>query len=329
MRVNTILNSLRKLKVLVIGDLILDHYIWGIVERISPEAPIPVVNVKTESYILGGAANVALNIATLGASAALAGTIGEDKAAQHFKKLIDEHKISSDLLLRSAQAPTNIKTRVIAQRQQLCRLDYEASPSAYALEETSFLKALEGKIASYDAIILSDYAKGVLHSSLIQSIIHLAQSHGILITVDPKPSHKLDFRGASLLTPNRAESYQLAGLEPSHYSSYPAAAICKIIQERYEPKQLVITLGAEGMLLCEKGTILKHIPTYAREVFDVSGAGDTVIACLTLGLAVGADLEAAAHFANIAAGIVVNKVGTATASPQDILAYPVTNKSST
>lgn len=323
MDLTSLINNLPRLKILVIGDLILDHYILGTVERISPEAPIPILNVKQERYVLGGAANVALNIAVLGAQAALAGTIGQDTAAEHFERLLKEHSIASKWVLRSAQAPTNIKTRVIAQRQQLCRLDYEASPAHYTLDKAAFLQALEATIAEYDAIILSDYAKGVLDSEIIQSIIQLAKAHDTLVTLDPKPVHKLDFRGTSLLTPNRAESYQLAGMEPSHYERYPGQAIAKNIHERYQPKQLVITLGAEGMLLCQEGAILKHIPTYAREVFDVSGAGDTVIACLTLALALGKDIEEAAHFANIAAGIVVSKLGTATASPQEILAYPV------
>ncbi len=321
MIVSHILKTISKLKILVIGDIILDHYIWGNVERISPEAPIPVIQITHETDVLGGAANVALNIAHLGAKVSLVGSIGKDDAGERLQKLLEEKEIRHDWVQSLPATPTNIKTRVIAQRQQVCRLDYEAQPSAYALNETSFLQALESNLADYQAILVSDYAKGVLHSSFLQNLINLAHTHHKLLTLDPKPSRKLIFQGAHLLTPNQAESYQLAGIEPLSYETYPAESICKRIQERYKPANLIITLGSEGMLLCKNGEILKHIPTYAKAVFDVSGAGDTVIACLTLALAGGASLEDAAHFANIAAGIVVSKVGTATASPEEILQY--------
>lgn len=319
--VSTILEKISSLNVLVIGDLILDHYIWGNVERISPEAPIPVINVNQETYILGGAANVALNMTHLGAKASLAGSLGEDSSGHLFQQLLEQNGISKAWLYTSPLARTNIKTRVIAQRQQVCRLDYELTPSAYALDENTFLNKLDAKLDDYHALLVSDYAKGVLHSSFIQKLIDLANKHHKLLTIDPKPSRRLEFKGAHLLTPNQAESYKLAGLEPLNYEGYPAEKICELIQERYQPKQLVITLGAEDMLLCENGAILERIPTYAREVFDVSGAGDTVIACLTLALAAGSTLEAAAHFANIAAGIVVSKLGTATTNPEEILSY--------
>lgn len=321
MSVSKILKTISGLKVLVLGDIILDHYIWGTVERISPEAPIPVVNVHKETYVLGGAANVALNTAQLGAQVSLAGSIGKDSPGQRLQELLRQKGIAHPAIQALESPPTNVKTRVIAQRQQVCRLDYEAKPSAYALDEAILLKNLETSLADYQAILLSDYAKGVLHSSFIQSLIALAKQHHTLLSLDPKPLRKLEFKGVCLLTPNKAESYQLAGIEPLSYEAYPAELICKRIQDRYEPKKLVITLGAEGMLLCQEGKILKHIPTYAKEVFDVSGAGDTVIACLTLALAGGASLEDAAHFANIAAGIVVSKLGTATASPDEILSY--------
>lgn len=321
MLVSHILKAIPRLKVFVLGDVILDHYIWGTVERISPEAPIPVVNVQCETYVLGGAANVALNITSLGAKASLAGSIGEDSKGAQLQELLESKGISKSWLQTQPSTPTNIKTRVIAQRQQICRLDYEAKPSFYALDEALVLKKLEAALDEYDAILISDYAKGVVNSSFLQSLIHLAHKHQKLLTLDPKPFRKLDFKEAHLLTPNKAESYQLAGVDPMEHAGYPADYICKRIQERYQPKQLIITLGAEGMLLCKEGKILSHMPTYAKEVFDVSGAGDTVIACLTLALAAGASLEAAAHFANIAAGIVVSKVGTATANSDEILSY--------
>ncbi len=321
MSVSKILKTIPGLKVLVLGDIILDHYIWGTVERISPEAPIPVVNVNKETSVLGGAANVALNITHLGAKVSLAGSIGKDSQGQFLQQLLSQKGIEPMGLQILHGVPTNVKTRIIAQRQQVCRLDYEAKPSAYALDEAAFLKNLEANLGDYQAILLSDYAKGVLHSSFLQSLIHLAHKNHILLSLDPKPLRKLEFQGVHLLTPNKAESYQLAGVDPLSYEIYPAEHICTLIQERYEPENLIITLGSEGMLLCKNGTILKHIPTYAKEVFDVSGAGDTVIACLTLALAGGASLEDAAHFANIAAGIVVSKIGTATASPDEILSY--------
>lgn len=321
MSVSKILKTIPGLKVLVLGDIILDHYIWGTVERISPEAPIPVVNVNKETSVLGGAANVALNIAHLGARVSLAGSIGKDSQGQFLQQLLSQKGIEPMGLQILQGVPTNVKTRIIAQRQQVCRLDYEAKPSAYALNETHFLKNLEAHLGDYQAILVSDYAKGVLHSSFLQSLIHLAHKNHILLSLDPKPLRKLEFQGVHLLTPNKAESYQLAGIDPLSYETYPAEPICTLIQERYKPENLIITLGSEGMLLCKNGEILKHIPTYAKEVFDVSGAGDTVIACLTLALAGGASLEDAAHFANIAAGIVVSKLGTATTHPDEILSY--------
>lgn len=216
---------------------------------------------------------------------------------------------------------TIVKTRVLVQHQQLCRLDREAPPDAYALGGSRIESLLKRPLAACDAVILSDYAKGILTDDLIARVTRMARAAGKFIALDPKPKRNLSFHGLDLITPNKRESLQLAGLEPPAHAPYPAAEVCARIHDRFAPKHLVITLGEEGMLLCTNGRIDKRIPTAAREVFDVSGAGDTALAALVLALAAGAGLEAAAHFANAAAGVVVAKLGTATVTPRELVGY--------
>ena len=317
--VSSLLKKISGLRILVIGDVMLDHYVWGDATRISPEAPVPVVDIARDSWTAGGAANVALNIASLGAHCSVAGFIGKDDAGSRLTTILHEKKI--EIIGTPGEAPTILKTRVLVQHQQLCRLDREAAPNAYQFPATKVKSLLGKEIAACDAVILSDYAKGILNDELVTRVTELAREAGKFIALDPKPKRKLSFRGLDLITPNKREALQLAGIEPLPHTPFPAAEVCSRLHELYQTKHLVVTLGEDGMLLSSHGDIVKTIPTAAREVFDVSGAGDTSLAALVLALSAGAPLEAAAQFANAAAGVVVGKIGTATVTPKELLAY--------
>ena len=314
-----LLTQIAAKRILIIGDVMLDHYIWGDATRISPEAPVPVVEISRDTYVPGGAANVALNCAAFGASTTVAGYMAEDDAGRRLQALLREHSVNP--IAARGVGMTIIKTRVILQHQQLCRLDRESPPAEYHWDPVEAMPLLSSAIAAADAIILSDYAKGLLTTGLVSAVVQAARAAGKLVALDPKPKTPLDFRDIDLLTPNRREAALLAGVELSPHSRFPAEEICHRIHERYRVKHLVITMSEDGMLLCQDGCILKQIPTAAREVYDVSGAGDTSIAALVLALSAGADLELAALFANAAAGVVVGKLGTATVSPDELLAY--------
>ena len=314
-----LLKKIARLRILVVGDVMLDHYIWGDATRISPEAPVPVVDIARDSWTAGGAANVALNIASLGAKCAVAGFIGRDDAGARLTTILQGKKITP--IPTPGEAPTILKTRVLVQHQQLCRLDREAPPTAYHFPAARVDALLKKEIAACDAVILSDYAKGILSDELVARVTRLARDAGKFIALDPKPKRKLAFHGLDLITPNKRESLQLAGMEPVPHMPFPASDVCARLHELYATKHLVITLGEDGMLLSSNGKILRQIPTAAREVFDVSGAGDTSLAALVLALAAGAPLETAAHFANAAAGVVVGKLGTATVTPKEMMDY--------
>jgi D-beta-D-heptose 7-phosphate kinase/D-beta-D-heptose 1-phosphate adenosyltransferase len=314
-----LLKRIKGLRILVIGDVMLDHYVWGDATRISPEAPVPVVDIARDSWTAGGAANVALNIASLGARCSVAGFIGEDDAGERLSAILQDKNIA--IIPTPGEAPTILKTRVLVQHQQLCRLDREAPPTAYEFPVAKTKALLARAIAACDAVILSDYAKGILSNELVARVTELARAEGKFIALDPKPKRKLEFKNLDLITPNKREALQLAGIEPAPHTPFPAAEVCARLHELYATRNLVITLGEEGMLLSSNGAILKTIPTAAREVFDVSGAGDTSLAALVLALAAGAPLEMAAQFANAAAGVVVGKLGTATVTPKELIAY--------
>ncbi len=314
-----LLRKIARLRILVVGDVMLDHYIWGDATRISPEAPVPVVDIARDSWTAGGAANVALNLASLGATCAVAGFFGNDDAGQRLTAILHGKKIKT--LSTPGEAPTIVKTRVLVQHQQLCRLDREAAPTAYHLPVAKAEALLTKEIAASDAVILSDYAKGILGDEVVARLTHLARTAGKFVALDPKPKRKLAFHGLDLITPNKREALQLAGIDPMPHTPFPAAEVCARLHELYATRNLVVTLGEDGMLLSQGGKILKTIPTAAREVFDVSGAGDTSLAALVLALAAGAKLEDAAHFANAAAGVVVGKIGTATVTPSELRAY--------
>jgi len=295
----------------------LDRYVTGEVNRISPEAPVPVLTVEGERAVAGGAANVALNAAELGAQVESIGWFGIDDQGNHLRSLLVDKGIEVDPTLRFQGAPTISKTRVMASNQQICRVDREEGPDAYKPDLSYLGKALCSKAEKADAVIVSDYGKGFVTNELIA----LIREASPFLSVDPKPSRLLDYSKPDLLTPNRHEALEMSGRSRLSRDLLPQEEIVRTIFEKFDPVLLTITLGADGMLLATKGEVQKIMPTAAREVFDVSGAGDTVISCLTLALVAGAKLEEAAELANIAAGIVVAKVGTATASPDEILRH--------
>jgi len=314
-----LLRKISGLRILVVGDVMLDRYIWGDATRISPEAPVPVIDIDRESWTAGGAGNVALNIAALGARCAVAGYFGDDESGGKLLQALQENKITP--IKTPGTSQTIVKTRVMVQRQQMCRIDRESPPAAYRITTAQAEALLAKEIAACDAVIFSDYAKGLLTDEVVARLTQLARAAGKFIALDPKPKRSLAFHGLDLITPNKRESLQLAGLELPPHTPFPAAEVCARIHERYATKHLVITLGEDGMLLSSGGKILSTIPTAAREVYDVSGAGDTALAALVLALAAGAKLVTAAHFANAAAGVVVAKLGTATVTPAELKAY--------
>lgn len=314
-----LLKKISRVRVLVIGDVMLDHYIWGDATRISPEAPVPVVDIARDSYTAGGAANVALNIASLGAQCTVAGYFANDEAGAKLTKILADRKIST--IPTPGNGATIVKTRVLVQHQQLCRLDREAAPSAYRIDPAKIETLFSQAIKDCDAVVFSDYAKGILTDALVERVSQLARAAGKFLALDPKPKRKLHFRDLDLITPNRREALQLADIEPEPHTPFPAEDVCTQLHKLYGTRNLVITLSEDGMLLSADGKIGKTIPTAAREVFDVSGAGDTALASLVLALAAGSDLETAALFANAASGVVVGKLGTATVTPAELLAY--------
>ena len=312
---NELLERIKSLRLLVIGDVMLDRYVRGQVSRISPEAPVPVLHVDAEDSVAGGAANVGLNAADLGASVDLGGVFGQDEAGVRLLALLAEREIACDPAFTSSQASTICKTRVMAGNQQICRVDREESYQAYAPNIDALSALLVEKARKADAVIVSDYAKGFVNDELVA----LLRSEAKFLAVDPKPSRSLNYDSPDLMTPNKAESLQLAGLERGDFDEFPSEAIATAVHDSHRPHRVAVTLGPDGMLLIENGKVIRRIPTAAREVFDVSGAGDTVIAAMTLALAARSTFEEASAFANLAAGVVVAKVGTATASPEEIL----------
>lgn len=316
---SSLLKKISRQHILVIGDVMLDHYVWGDATRISPEAPVPVVDIARDSWTAGGAANVALNIASLGATCTVAGFFGDDEAGAKLTRILRDKKIAT--LATPGTGATIVKTRVLVQHQQLCRLDRESPQQHYALTGTQAERLLAAAIRKADAVILSDYAKGILSDAIVATVTKLARAAGKFIALDPKPKRHLAFRDLDLITPNKREALQLAGLEPVPHTPFPSARVAAELHQRYGTRNLVITLGEDGMLLSTKGKVVKTIPTAAREVFDVSGAGDTALAALVLALTAGATLEQAAHFSNAASGVVVGKLGTATVTPAELLAY--------
>ena len=302
-------NQFSKARLLVVGDVMLDRYWFGDTGRISPEAPVPVVQVAKIDERLGGAANVARNASALGAKTTILGVIGQDEAGKRVEQLLQESGVQSQLQADS-KVPTTVKLRVIARQQQLIRLDFEETPSQNSLDEK--LKRFESLLPHVDVVILSDYGKGALEQ--VSAMIALAKANKKLVLVDPKGDAYSKYKGATVLTPNRSELRQVIGQWSDEADLTKRA---QSLRQQLELSALLLTRSEEGMtLFTEKGT--EHVRAQAREVFDVSGAGDTVIATLAVAMAAGWPLERAMALANRAGGIVVGKLGTATVSAEEL-----------
>ena len=324
-RVRTLLAATARTRVLVVGDVMLDQFIWGRVSRISPEAPVPIVEFERESFMPGGAANVARNLTALGMTTELFSVIGRDTAAGQLRALLKEHHVGCDGLTATAARMTTKKTRLIAHRQQVARVDRENRAELDLPSTRRLLAAVAARLPGADAVIVGDYGKGVVTQPVLNALKALCRERGAWLSLDPKPVHHLNLTGVSLITPNRKEAFELAGMEDEAHGGNPLkdAALLRVAEAlltQLQPALLLITLGGDGMLLCRRGHAPFHIPTAAQEVFDVSGAGDTVIASFTLAIAAGASPVEAAIFSNHAAGVVVGKVGTATVTPAELLA---------
>jgi rfaE bifunctional protein kinase chain/domain len=324
-RVRHLLSAASRARVTVLGDVMLDQFLWGTVARISPEAPVPVVEFERESFIPGGAGNVARNLAHLRVATDLLGVSGHDDAARRLHGLLTRDGVGCSGLLSCSNRSTSIKTRIVAHRQQVVRVDRETPGDVDGKTTARLLAALAKSLQHADALILGDYAKGVVTQPLLDEARRLCRARGVWLSVDPKPSHHLDLSGLSLLTPNRKEAFELAGLPDNLRGAQPSqdAGLLRVADQLLadlQPALLLITLGEQGLLLCQRGQRPFHVPTAAREVFDVSGAGDTLIASFTLAIVAGASPIEAALFSNHAAGVVVGKLGTATVTPRELLA---------
>jgi D-beta-D-heptose 7-phosphate kinase/D-beta-D-heptose 1-phosphate adenosyltransferase len=324
-RVRQILNRASKSQIAVIGDAMLDHFIWGNVARISPEAPVPVVDFERESFMPGGAANVARNLTAMEAPTELLAVVGEDPSAEQLRDLLTEQKIGCKGLLASSSRPTSVKTRIVAHKQQVVRIDRETRESLNGDLTKQLIRNLRAGIRNTAAVIVGDYGKGVVTQGLLDELKQLCRENGVWLSLDPKPIHQLNLSGLSLITPNRKEAFELARIDDETRHQDPLQdrnlmEVAERLLRELRPALLLITLGELGMLLCQRGQKPFHIPTVAQEVFDVSGAGDTVIATFTLAVAAGASPIEAATLSNHAAGIVVGKIGTATTTPDELTA---------
>jgi len=324
-RVREILTAATKTRILVVGDVMLDHFIWGSVARISPEAPVPVVDFARESFMPGGAANVARNLTARNVETEIFGAVGLDDAASHLKRLLKAQHVGCGGLLATDSRPTSVKTRIVAHQQQVVRIDREARDGLGPQPTNRLLASIRAQVREAAAVIVGDYGKGVVTQPLLEELKKICRSHGVWLSFDPKPVHHLNLSGLSLLTPNRKEAFELTRVEDETRNADPLAdknlmQAADLLLNELRPAVLLITLGELGLLLCQRGHEPFHIPTVAQEVFDVSGAGDTVIATFTLAIAAGASPIEAAILSNHAAGIVVGKIGTATVSPEELLA---------
>jgi D-beta-D-heptose 7-phosphate kinase/D-beta-D-heptose 1-phosphate adenosyltransferase len=303
-----ILDKARNAKVIVVGDVMLDRYWWGDVTRISPEAPVPVVRLTRSTTALGGAANVAANISGLGGTPLLVGCIGSDPEGSSIPGLCGETGISSEHLVTFSERPTTVKTRIVAHSQQVARVDQETMAVLTREQESAVISAVERLIPESAAVAFSDYSKGVLSPRVLSSIIRQCRDTGIPAIVDPKGRDYSKYRGASLITPNRREAAEAVNIESDGKTATETAG-GRLLNE-FDFQAVLITEGEEGMTLFSKEAEPSHLPATAREVYDVTGAGDTVVAAMSLALATKSDLRSAAHLANAAAGLAVEHVGT-------------------
>jgi rfaE bifunctional protein kinase chain/domain len=316
-RLFEMISKFEGLPIMVVGDMILDRFIWGNVERISPEAPVPVIEVTRETVHLGGAANVAANLASLGALPIPVGVAGIDQAGSELIQEFREQGIEPEGIVQEESRATTVKTRIIAHHQQVCRADREDRRPVVGATLNKLLEVCAGVVPRCKAVVLSDYLKGVLVPPVVDYLVNACRDDGKVLTVDPKANDFCLYRGATIITPNKREAEHASGFKITDNESLIQAGNQILI--RTAADYILITRGEEGMTLIEKDDHL-HLPTMAREVFDVTGAGDTVIATLTLALAAGASVREAAYIANHAAGIVVAKVGTAAVTRRELMA---------
>ncbi|MDH4470729.1 MAG: PfkB family carbohydrate kinase [Verrucomicrobiae bacterium] len=321
LRLQHLLNIAAKKKILVLGDLMLDEFVWGNVVRISPEAPVPVVEVERESSYPGGAANVARNLRQFCQEVHVLGSIGKDAAGEKLRSLMKEEGLKTEELILAEETPTIVKTRIIAQHQQVVRVDREKKSTLNSHVLRHSIERSLVLLETMDAILFEDYGKGFLRQELVDAILN--QRRDQIITSDPHPGNPLDWPGIAVIKPNRTEAFAAAGvpLVPPVFPVEQDGALLAVgerLLQRWHSQALLITLGEQGMMLFRSGHPPYHTPTRAQEVYDVSGAGDTAIALYTIGITSGATPEEAAELANHAAGIVIGKLGTATCSPEEL-----------
>ncbi|MBI3035429.1 D-glycero-beta-D-manno-heptose-7-phosphate kinase [Candidatus Woesearchaeota archaeon] len=313
-RLLKILENFKDKKVLVVGDIMLDKYIWGEVSRISPEAPVQVVHVSKETYAPGGASNVASNISTLDGNAFMVGIVGNDEAKNILLEELKSRGINTDGILTDKGKPTTQKVRIVGRSQQLLRVDYEKKSHVHQNIERFMAAIFEKAVREVDVVVISDYAKGVITQEVCSRLVYLAREHKKAIIVDPKPKHLNLYSNVTLMTPNNAEASEMTDIDDGDDAVLEMGAkLVKCLNTN-----VLITRGEKGMSLFEKGSKITHIPAKAKEVYSLIGAGDTVVAAAALALASGASLEEAATIANIAAGIKVGKIGTASVSIEEI-----------
>jgi D-beta-D-heptose 7-phosphate kinase/D-beta-D-heptose 1-phosphate adenosyltransferase len=323
-RVEALLQKFPEKRLLVAGDLMLDEFVWGRVSRISPEAPVPVVEVIRESYYPGGAANVARNVREFTRGVDIMGLVGEDSQADHLRQILRDNGIALRGLSTSKSFRTIVKTRIIARNQQVVRVDRETpAPVPPELVNRSIARIKE-MITDLDGIILEDYGKGFLQQSFVEKIAEIGRDAGKVVTADPNPKNKLFWHGLTAVKPNRSEAFWAAGEPWCEPEADPIRdeALLRVGQKLlslWEPQHLLITLGEQGMMLFNRDVAPYHVPPRAREVFDLSGAGDTAIALFTLALVSGASPIEAAEISNHGSGVVVAKLGTATVTPAELL----------
>lgn len=319
-----IIQNFKRRRMLVVGDLMLDQYVYGKVSRISPEAPVPVVEVESESFFPGGAANVARNLRALGGKVELLGIIGDDAMGRELRRMMNQSGVDTHGLLVDKKRPTILKTRIIAIHQQVVRIDREdkrRAANGYHQRAINFLKK---EARTLDGVIFEDYGKGFVQQDFLDEMLSIAKKANLLTFADPNAHHRLEFHGLTGITPNRKEAFWLAGIAdmgPAQdvLKDRALLEVGKILLRQTGVQNVLITLGEHGMCLFREGDKPHHIPTSAREVFDVSGAGDTVIGAFSLALSSGLDPASSAYVANQAAGLVVAKAGTATVSPAELL----------
>lgn len=305
------------LQVVLLGDVMLDRFLWGTVTRISPEAPVPVVRLGSESTLLGGAGNVARNLLALGAGVNLVGVVGRDRGGEQFRECLEKAGLNGAGLIEIPDRTTTIKTRVIAHHQQVVRIDCEVTEQLPPPARSALIRRTISGLPAARALLISDYDKGVISSEVLSGVLPAAERARIPIAVDPKPSNYEHYRPVTVVTPNAREAREMAGLRGREDPDHLEAG--ETIRKHLGCAAVLLTQGERGMTLFQASDRPLHVPAVAKEVFDVTGAGDTVIAVLTLALAAGASLGEAAILANVAAGEVVGKLGTAVVTPEELL----------